>query len=90
MGTLGNQPPRKYFDLQPKDLEAAIVEFKEIGKKHGLNFDQVIAVKTVLELERRNDIAVQDGDYRDEQAGGIGDRLTAIAEAIESMKTPEE
>jgi len=42
----------------------------------------IVAAKHALELQRQNDISVQDGDYRDEHAGGFGDRLVGIAGAV--------
>ena len=79
MGTIGNQPARNQFD---QDLSSFIDELVELGKKKKLTIDQVIGAYKVLELQRQNNIAIQDGDYFDEQMGGIGDKLSEIASAI--------
>lgn len=83
MGTLGNQPARKEFHI---DLSRFMEELIDICKKHDVTIEAVIEAKKALELERQNDIAVQDGDYRDEQMGGIGDILGEIARAIEKLE----
>ena len=42
------------------------------------------SAKHTLELERQNNISVQAGDYSDEQAGGLGEILSRIADALEN------
>lgn len=77
MGTLGNQPERKHHD--DYDITAALKHVRAIAKENGFTPDQILKMWEILELQRRNNIAVDDGDFRDEQAGGFGDLLRDIA-----------
>lgn len=79
MGMLGNQDPRDHFHV---DLDRFLAEVKVIAKKHGVSIESFIEAKRVLEMDRRNSLAVQNGDYLDEQLGGFGDKLSEIASAI--------
>lgn len=88
MGTLGNQLPRKTFRVTLADTEGFIERAIELSKKHGIDVDTVVRAKHALELERQNDIAVESGDYKDEQAGGIGEILSRIADALENAEMP--
>ncbi len=83
MGTLGGQPPRNEFH---RDLDSFLKDLADLCKKHDVAMETVIEAKKVLELERQNNIAVQNGDYHDEQMGGLGDILQQISGAIESLK----
>lgn len=89
MGKLGNQPPRNSCHA---DLETFVAEIKRVAKSQGVSVDQVIAANDVLEQARRNDIAVQQGDYLDEQLGGFGEKLSELAQAISEhgMREPDE
>ena len=86
MGTLGNQPPRKNYQIDKDVVDSFLADAKDLAKKHSTTIEAVIEANHVLELSRQNDIAVQSGDYLDEQAGGLGDVLTRIADALESRE----
>lgn len=79
MGMLGNQDPRDHFHV---DLDSFVAEVKEIAKKHSVSVESVIEAKRALEMDRRNSLAAQNGDYLDEQLGGFGDKLSEIVSAI--------
>ncbi|MDP1539505.1 MAG: hypothetical protein Q8L72_02495 [Moraxellaceae bacterium] len=83
MGTLGNQPVRNQYSINLESLGYFLEDAAELAKKHKISIEAVISAKHVLELARQNNIAVQGGDYTDEQAGGIGEILSRIATALE-------
>lgn len=83
MGTLGNQPARNQYRISTEELGGFLKDAMVLAKKHKITVEAVIAAKHALELERQNDIAVQSGDYKDEQAGGFGEILSRIASALE-------
>ncbi|WP_421705332.1 hypothetical protein [Alloalcanivorax xenomutans] len=84
MGTLGSQPERNKYRAGSESLGYFLEDAAELAKKHKISIEAVISAKHALELERQNNIAVQNGDYTDEQAGGIGEILSRIAAALES------
>lgn len=84
MGTLGNQTERNQYRTNSETLSYFLEDAADLAKKHKISIEAVISAKHALELERQNNIAVQNGDYTDEQAGGIGDILSRIASALEA------
>lgn len=84
MATLGNQPPRNQFTNSVELLDNFFEYAVDLANKHKTTLDVVIQAKHALEIERQNNIAIQHGDYIDEQAGGFGEILARIASAIES------
>jgi len=84
MGTLGNQLEREHYRINSKSLSYFLEDAAELAKKHKTSIEVVVNAKHALELERKNNIAVQNGDFTDEQAGGIGEILSRIATALES------
>lgn len=83
MGTLGNQPERNQYRINTEELELFLKDAIALAKKHNTSVEIVIAAKHALEFQRKNNIAVQSGDYKDEQAGGLGEILSRIASALE-------
>ena len=79
MGILGDQPERDNYRINDDALDFFLTDAAELAKKHNISVEVVVNAKYALEIERQNNIAVQDGDYTDEQAGGIGEILTRIA-----------
>ena len=79
MGVLGNQAPRQSHST---DLGKFLAEAIAHAKKHGVSVSDVIAAKHAIELQRQNDLTCQDGDYRDEQMGGFGDRVSELAHSL--------
>lgn len=91
MGTLHHQEPRNKFHVQEKDVEDYILNVKEIASKHDMSIDQTIKILENLELQRKNNIAVANGDIHDEQLMGFGDlfqelntKLGFLADALEN------
>lgn len=82
MGTLFNQSPRKYqHKCDANTIINEIETIKSIQTKTGLTYDQVIDTYNMLELRRKNDLYVANGDIFDEQMSGIGSLLESFVDA---------
>jgi hypothetical protein len=76
MGTLFNQLPRNYYRVESEeDIISEIEQFKEIQKKTGITYENVIETCKMLELRRQNNLYADNGDAFDEQMGGFGELL---------------
>lgn len=82
MGTLGNQEPRDHRRVKVNELDEFLTKLVRLATKHDISVGEVIEAKRVMEFERQNDLACDDGDYRDEQMGGFGDRLERLVESL--------
>ena len=85
MGTLYDQQPRDYRYVSIKDVGGFLEEASELVKKHKVSVSDVIEAHKVLELKRRNDLYVANGDIYDEQMGGIGKEIQKVADSIEKL-----
>lgn len=85
MGKLGDQPPRNRFD---QNLALFISDIQDAAKKTGISFQDALKAAEILELERRNQLFRQDGDYFDEQMGGFGEIFERIASSLEGLIEP--
>lgn len=86
MGTIGNQPVRPQDKIDEWDMVAKIDMLKKTAKLSGCKFSEVIEIYKARVEERKIDVMITDGDYRDEHMGGIGDCLDSIAEALRGQK----
>jgi len=84
MGILGNQSIRDQYRTNSESLGYFLKNAAELAKDHKVSIEVVINAKHALELERQNNIAVQNGEHTDEQAGGIGEILSRIVTVLES------
>jgi hypothetical protein len=80
MGTLENQPERSYFEAANEGdyLKSTLTPYAY----ERITVRDLIEAKKALEMHRANDIAVQDGDYRDEHAAGYAEKLDQIASGL--------
>jgi hypothetical protein len=85
MGKLGDQTARESYRVDSSDVDDLLSDFKSIAEKHGIGIQHVIEAKKVLELERQNKIAIQAGDFHDEQMGGFGEKLSELAAAMSEI-----
>lgn len=85
MGTLFNQPVRDYRRVSSDHLDSFLTDIAALSKKHGVSVSDAIAAARVLELARRNDLYVSNGDIFDEQMAGLGELLEKISSAIEQF-----
>lgn len=85
MGTLHTQPPRNYQHVCIEDVGGFLNEVSGLVKKHKVSMADVIEAHKVLELKRRNDLYVANGDIYDEQMAGIGKEIQQVATSIEKL-----
>ena len=79
MGTLLNQGHRNYQHCDKiEDVISEIQALKDIQKKTGLTYDQVLETCKMLELRRKNTLYVENGDTFDEQMAGFGELLKEL------------
>ena len=78
MGTLYNQPPRNYFDIDLKYVKSACEELKKIAKETGLSVSDVIEVYKIETQNRSINCYVSNGDIWDEQMAGFGELFKAF------------
>ena len=83
MGTLFNQPERQHKTIQKDNIESFIQEAQEIANKYKISVPDVINAAKVLELERKNDLYISNGDIFNEQIAGIGTPLQQLISVIE-------
>lgn len=79
MGAIGHQPPRRRHAVEYDYLDSHLQLYADLAKKRQVSLADVIALKHALELERANDIAIDDGDNRDEHAGGYTAALRDVS-----------
>ncbi len=87
MGTLKDQPPRKYQSLISTEPDIAISQIKDFIVKHKITFEQAIMFFQLLENSRKNTIYVDNGNIFDEQMSGFGKILEKLKIQIE--KSPK-
>ena len=86
MGTLTEQPPRKYRFPEPEEVEIMVNQVKSLAEKHEISFDQSLRIFELLEKERSNSLAVDNGNIWDEQIGGIGKILEKMADSLRELE----
>ncbi|MBD2043479.1 hypothetical protein [Microcoleus sp. FACHB-672] len=86
MGTLFDQPERNHRRVTDSELDAFLSDAVKLAKKHSINVAEVIKAKGVLELERRNDLYVNNGDSFDEQMSGFGEILQEMVSTLEDLR----
>jgi hypothetical protein len=87
MGTLFDQDPRDYRRIDENYIDAFLGMAVKMSKKHNVTVADVIAAANVLELKRKNDLTVDNGNIFDEQMAGIGHILNDIDASIENLKS---
>ena len=85
MGTLYDQQPRKYRDVDMDQCNYFFDDVKTLMKKHKMTNQDIISGLKVLELRRQNDLFVSNGDIHDEQMGGIGKELSEISSSLRGI-----
>lgn len=85
MGTLFNQEPRPFRIITTEDVISFIEDMQKISKKTKLEINEVIKVVEILELRRKNDLFIDDGDTFDEQMSGIGEIMNELVENLISI-----
>jgi hypothetical protein len=85
MGTLFDQPPRNWCD--DFNIHGEIDEIENIiNETHlDLTFSDVVSLLTMLQLRRRNNLYVNNGDTFDEQMEGIGELLQKLNNELQNL-----
>lgn len=78
MGTLKNQKPRNYNNVTKSDIIFYCEEIKYISKQSGFTINQIIEIIKIKELERKNNLYVNNGDIFDEQMSGLAEILNTF------------
>lgn len=83
MGVVGDQPRRDFFGSQ-FEIACDIAETaQDVAHRFGIEMSDAIRLFHIVELRRANNIAVQDGDYRDEHIAGICDALNGLKKGMD-------
>ena len=97
MGTLFNEPPRNYFEIDFKYVKSACEEIQKIAKETKMSVADVIEVYKIKTQNRSIDCYVDNGDIWDEQMAGFGElfksfnaKLDAVVDLLESKLDNEE
>lgn len=85
MSTLFTQAPREFNRIAFDDLDDFLVDALKLAEKYDVTVADVIATKHALELKRKNDLYVANGDAFDEQLAGFGEILKEIHDALHSI-----
>jgi hypothetical protein len=75
MGTLKEQPVRRTLNITEKQHVNFVEEISRVASETGVSIENVLKAREVMELSRRNDLFVANGDIHDEQMSGFGDLL---------------
>lgn len=86
MGTLQDQPLRKYLRVTKTDIEQLLEEATTLSVDYEVSLADVLMAYRIKELERRNDLFVNNGDIFDEQMAGIGEILQEISHSLDNDK----
>lgn len=85
MGTLFNQQPRQFRDINFNEIDSFLNDIAELAKKHKMEKKDIIDAYKTLELKRQNNLYVENGDIYDEQMSGIGKILQEISSNLARM-----
>ena len=85
MGTLYEQPPRKYFDVEFKYVKSACEEILKIAKETKMSVADVIEVYRIETQNRDINCKVANGDIWDEQIGGFGELFKSFNKKLDSV-----
>lgn len=82
MGTLFQQPARKAFSIDQKEVKNLLDDALELSKNYKLPLETILKAYEIKEMERRNDLYRNNGDIFDEQMTGFGEIFEKIAESV--------
>lgn len=82
MGTLFEQRERAYIDTDKDDVVLLLTNAIKIAKDLKVDLNQVLTVYHIKELERQNDLSVNNGNIHDEQMAGMGEILQEICDKL--------
>lgn len=82
MGTLFDQPERDFNSCSIDDIDDFLASAQKVSKARGCSLSDVIAAAAMLEVRRRNDLAVLAGNVLDEQLAGLGGILGDLRDEV--------
>lgn len=85
MGTLFNEPERKYFDIDFKYVKSDCENIKKIAKETGMSVTDVIEVNKIKTQNRSIDCYVANGDIHDEQMSGFGELFKSFNSKLDDL-----
>lgn len=85
MGTLFDQPVRKNLKISDSSIYDLLSAVKQHASEHELTIDQVLQAYKIKELERKNDLLVNNGNIYDEQMAGLGGILQEISNSLDEI-----
>jgi hypothetical protein len=86
MGTLFNQSPRNYREYNENKIEEFLETVLSLSQKYKIPTNEVIHAVEVLEIRRRNDLYVANGDTFDEQMAGLGNLLQDLNNVLNARQ----
>ena len=85
MGTLFNQLLRRLCHVTFDDVERTADKLREIANTKKMALADIIEIWKNLIIDRQNNLAVEDGDTKDEQLAGLGEILNRISDGIQLL-----
>jgi len=82
MGTLLNQELRKWMDIDKQQILYTIQDIGKLCDDTGFTPDQVISLLHVLELRRKNNLYIANGDALDKQLADLGDLFKELIRTL--------
>jgi len=80
MGTLFSQPERKRYEISERLLKDRLSFYSGLAKEYKCSLSDVINLEKVLQLERKNQLTVDNYNILDEQLAGFGELLQKLIE----------
>ena len=71
MATIHNQPPRQFRHISKVEVNELLNDVDYLTQTTGFKTDQILTAYHILELRRRNDLYVDNGDAFDEITSGL-------------------
>lgn len=85
MGTLFNESPRNYFDIDINHVKSECEKIKLIAKETNMSVAEVIEVYKIKTKNRSIDCYVDNGDIWDEQLAGFGELFKSFNSKIDRV-----
>jgi hypothetical protein len=86
MGTLFNQQVRTNYNFSKSVVLDLVNMIKEISNTCNLSEDQVIKIIEIKEIQRYNNLYLENGNIYDEQMSGLGELFESLIEKIENIE----
>jgi len=87
MGTLKEQPVRRTLNISKEQHVRFVEEIASVASETGISIENVLKAREIMELSRRNDLFVANGDIHDEQMSGFGDLLENLTQAVYDLQS---